>query len=300
MPLRRVCKNSRNVYHLATSQAWNDPEMKKVSHQSAIDEQRRQVTRLLMGDLSVPAFSYDFRIDRKTLIAVMAGSKPYTDKLWDEVCSKTGWQSEGVQAPRLRTNMERIHLLDAWLGSDSVEQAAARHRIDPSLIYRYFVRAANLNARHAMGLAVALQLPENYFEVTPISPDASIKQSTYAYSHRHPPGGVDKDVLKNRSEKLRALVGHFNIHQFCRAFKLESRLIHAVLIGGTQMSRGLCREVAQALSLQSDFFDQPISDHDRLEILSVQNEASLWPLIEQLRLMRQRALMHLAHLADYP
>ncbi|MDT8924736.1 hypothetical protein RBE51_18240 [Pseudomonas taiwanensis] len=275
------------------------PEMKKAYNQSVVDEQRCKLTRLLIGDLSVPAFCYDFKLDRKVLIPVMAGSKPYTDRLWDEVCSKTGLPSEGSQVPKLRTNMERIHLLDEWLGSDSVEHAAARHGVDPSLIYRYFIHAANLDARHARKLAVALQLPENYFEITPLSSIAPIKQSTYDYSHRHPPGGIDKDLLKNRSNKLKALIGHHNIHEFCRAFNLDSRLIHAVLFDGTQMNRMLCRDVTHALSLQSDFFDKPICDLDHLEILSVQDELKRWPLTEQLRILRQKALAHLARLTHY-
>ena len=267
--------------------------MKKVFYNSTTDEHRRDVTRSLIGDLSLPAFAYNFKIDRKILVSTMAGAKPFSDSLWEEICSKTGIAASGddfYQSPlKLRTNMERMQLLDEYLGEQSVEEAATRLSIDPHLIFKYFTYTENLNARHAMKLAALLGLAENYFEVTAILAKKQPAPGAQGYRHRQPARRENRAITDQRAAKLRALIDDFNLNEFCRAFELDSRRVYGVINSGLRMDREMCTQISRSLHLKDDFFDTPITELDLKEIQSVHKEMEAWPLILQIRAIQKKA-----------
>lgn len=261
--------------------------MRKGAYHSERDENRRKMTRALMGSKSLPAFSFDYRVDRKTLIAVMNGSKPFTDAVWSEICDRTGMPVDGgleqATTYKPRTEMERIQVLDELIGGESVEQYCDKKDISPSYVHQFFSRSEHLDVRHAMKLADMLGLPKNYFEITPILNPENIQRSPQDYKHRIPQKYVSEKTLANRVKKLRLLVGKCELDVFCQVFNVDQRRLHGVLHEGLSMDKSFCRKIAKSLKLTPDFFDNPVSDIDTQDIESVKRELESWPAIAQLR-----------------
>jgi hypothetical protein len=267
--------------------------MRKAYFNSPIDEQRRTATRLLIANLSLPAFCYNYKIDRKVLIAVMSGAKPFSDSLWDEICTRTGYissQDSDLKAmPRLRSDMGRLQILDEFLGDETIFQASTRLKIPSGMLYQYFTGTESLDPRQAMKLALILGLDENYFETAPMTRLHALQSITIQYAHRQPKKVVSEAISVFRIQKLRALVGHFDVSDFSEAFGLDGRRIYGVLVAGLRMGRPLCLQIQKALRLQKGFFDTPFSEHDIEEIQSVHNEMKQWPITKQLRASLSRA-----------
>lgn len=248
------------------------------------DQSRREKLKRLMGQDSAPAFAYKFMLSRKQFLSFLDEHTPTSDAFWNLIQDKTGLpsaffddrtlpdQALQIAGEALRTDEDRLYLLDALIGDEKISEFAERHGVTAASVRRFFIPGNDFNLRHAARLAEKLGLDEHYFQTTHIQNPENVRPKGAVYENRVRAAKDPERVSALRLEKLQALVAHLSLLDFCSYFKLDYQLLSRILSGSLSMTRVHTYSLCKSLTLQPSFFDRPMTDIDKSEILSVQKE----------------------------
>lgn len=248
------------------------------------DQSRREKLKRLMGQDSAPAFAYKFMLNRKQFLSFLDEHTPTSDAFWNLIQEKTGLpsaffddgtspdQALQIAGEALRTDEDRLYLLDALIGDEKISAFAERHGVTAASVRRFFIPGNDFNLRHAARLAEKLGLDERYFQTTPIESPENVRPKGVVYENRVRGAKDPEHLYALRLEKLRALVVNLNLSDFCRHFKLDYQLISRILNGSLSMTRVHTNTLCKSLTLQPSFFDRAMTVIDQSEILSVHKE----------------------------
>lgn len=248
------------------------------------DQSRREKLKRLMGQDSAPAFAYKFMLNRKQFLSFLDDDTSTSDAFWTEIQNQTGLPAAffddettpdlalEIARDSLRTDEDRLYLLDDLIGEQKISEFAEHHGVTAASIRRFFIPGNDFNLRHAAHLAEKLGLKSHYFQTTPIKYPEDVRPRGSVYENRIRTAKDPEQVSALRLEKLRALLSNQNLLQFCHYFKLDYQLISRLMNGSLSMTQVHANTVCKALTLQPSFFSRPMSDIDQSEILSVQKE----------------------------
>jgi hypothetical protein len=248
------------------------------------DQSRREKLKRLMGQDSAPAFAYKFMLNRKQFLSFLDEQTATSDNFWIQIQEKTGLPPAffddttppdlalQIAQGALRTDEDRLYLLDALIGDEKISDFAQRHGVTVGSIRRFFIPGNDFNLRHATHLAEKLGLESDYFLTAPIKNPEDVRPKGVIYEHRVRATKDPEQVSAVRLEKLNALLAGQSIFDFCRYYRLDYQLISRLTSGSLSMTRVHANSVCKALTLQPSFFDRPMTELDQSEILSVQQE----------------------------